>query len=326
MKSESEGYRKKAELPGDIRFNDIFEPEEIQQLQDLFSDATGVSSVITDTLGNHLTRPTNFRRLCRDIIRPTVKGMEMCRLSDVGIGRLVSSKSQIFPCLSCGLWESGVGIYAGGKHIANWLIGQVRNESIDVRKMTEIAVEIGVDVNDFMVALEEVPVMSLEQFEKVAKMLSVYVNGLSGKAYDNYIQNQKIADLDKARVQLQESEIRFRNLLMNVQSVSVQGYDPEGNTLYWNKASEQLYGYSAKEAIGRNLLDLIIPPDLRIPVGHDIARMAETGVPVPPSELLLMRSDGSRVPVFSSHTIVQIPGKAQELYCIDVDLTERRHT
>ena len=37
-----------------------------------------------------------------------------------------------------------------------------------------------------------------------------------------------------------------------------------------------------------------------------------------------MRKDGSRVPVFSSHAIVQVPGRTQELFCIDIDLSERK--
>ncbi len=92
--------------------------------------------------------------------------------------------------------------------------------------------------------------------------------------------------------------------------------------MYWNKASEEIYGYSAEEAIGRNLLDLIIPPELQEKVKQGIAYMAGTGQPIPSSELLLMRKDGSRISVFSSHTIIQIPGKNQELFCIDIDLTE----
>jgi PAS domain-containing protein len=60
---------------------------------------------------------------------------------------------------------------------------------------------------------------------------------------------------------LKESEERFRNLFQNVTSVAVQGYGVDGSTLYWNQASENLYGYTAQEAIGRNLLDIIIPPE-----------------------------------------------------------------
>jgi len=121
---------------------------------------------------------------------------------------------------------------------------------------------------------------------------------------------------------LQESEDRFRRLLQSVPNVAIQGYGPDGTTQYWNQATERLYGYTAQEAIGRNLVDLIIPPEMRGDVEQAIQQMAETGQPIPESELSLMRKDGSRVTVFSSHAIVHVPGREPELFCIDVDLTE----
>ena len=120
---------------------------------------------------------------------------------------------------------------------------------------------------------------------------------------------------------LKESEERFRRLLQDVKSVAVQGYGPDGTTQYWNKSSELLYGYTEQEAIGRNLLDLIIPPEMREDVKKAISYMAETGHPIPASELSLMRKDGSLVDVYSNHAIVQIPGRKQELFCIDIDIT-----
>ena len=123
---------------------------------------------------------------------------------------------------------------------------------------------------------------------------------------------------------LRQSDNRWRSLLQNVSAVSIQGYRPDGTTLYWNQASERLYGYPAQEAIGRNLLDLIIPPEMRADVKLAMRQMIETGQPIPASEMALMRSDGSRVAVFSSHAIVQIPGNDPELFCFDIDLTQRK--
>ena len=122
--------------------------------------------------------------------------------------------------------------------------------------------------------------------------------------------------------QTTESEERFRNLMENVEAVAVQGYGFDGTTQYWNKASERLYGYTQQEAIGRSLLDLIIPPEMRDAVTEEMRKMVETGEPVPSGELLLMHKDGSRVPVISHHTIVRVPGRAQELFCLDIDITE----
>lgn len=123
---------------------------------------------------------------------------------------------------------------------------------------------------------------------------------------------------------LRESEARFRGLLQGIESVAVQGYSADGTIHYWNKASERFYGYAAEEATGRNLLDLIIPPDLRGEVRAAIADMASTGRPITPDELPLMRKDGSRIVVYSSHASVQVPGREPELFCLDVDLTDRK--
>jgi PAS domain S-box-containing protein len=106
--------------------------------------------------------------------------------------------------------------------------------------------------------------------------------------------------------------------------VAIQGYSPDGITQYWNQTSQDLYGYSTDEAIGRNLLELIIPPEMQAEVRQAIASMAETGQPIPASELSLMRCDGSRVPVFSNHVIIDVPGRLPELFCVDIDLTERK--
>ena len=121
---------------------------------------------------------------------------------------------------------------------------------------------------------------------------------------------------------LRQSEERFRSLLWNIPSVAVQGYGFDGTTHYWNRASEQLYGYTQAEALGKNLLDLLIPPDMVDGVKAEIAKMVDTGQPIPPAELSLLHKDGSRLEVFSSHAIVQVPGQPPELFCLDIDLSQ----
>jgi PAS domain S-box-containing protein len=133
-----------------------------------------------------------------------------------------------------------------------------------------------------------------------------------------------VSERKRAEETLRESEERFRLLLQHVPSVSVQGYSMDGTTQYWNDASESLYGYTAQEAVGKNLVDLIIPPEMKDDVRKAMTYMAESGQPIPAAELSLMRKDGTRVAVFSSHAIVKRSGSGTELFCIDIDLTERK--
>ncbi|MBC8414213.1 PAS domain S-box protein [bacterium] len=131
-----------------------------------------------------------------------------------------------------------------------------------------------------------------------------------------------ITERKRSEEALKESEARFRNLMENIDTVAVQSYVKDGTTQYWNKASERLYGYNKQEAIGCNLLDLIIPPEMKDDVTKAIRDMVESSQPIPSEELLLMHKDGSRIPVISNHVIVSVPGREQELFCLDVDITE----
>jgi len=132
-----------------------------------------------------------------------------------------------------------------------------------------------------------------------------------------------ITDRIIAEEALVASESRFRNLLQNISAVAVQGYAPDGKIVYWNHASELLYGYSAQEAIGRSIIKLLVPPANQESMIQGVNKMVDTGIPVPSSEMTLTRRNGSSVDVLANHAFVQIPGRAPELFCFDIDLTER---
>jgi PAS domain S-box-containing protein len=133
-----------------------------------------------------------------------------------------------------------------------------------------------------------------------------------------------IRERKKAEQILRQSEGRFRQLLESLPAVAIQGYDPYGTVLYWNQASERLYGFTAQEALGRNLLDLIIPPEIRNEVHQAMRDMAESRRPIPRAELSLLCRDGSRVTVDSSHLLLDGPDGSPEIYSVDIDLTVRK--
>jgi PAS domain S-box-containing protein len=132
-----------------------------------------------------------------------------------------------------------------------------------------------------------------------------------------------VSERESAEQALRESEERFRGLFEEA-PIAIQGYYPDGTIHYWNKANYRTYGYTPEEAIGKNLLDLIIPEEMRAEVAKVIRHGAETGEMPPFSELTLRRKDGSRVPVLSSHVVVRSKYKEPELYCLDNDLTEQK--
>lgn len=70
----------------------------------------------------------------------------------------------------------------------------------------------------------------------------------------------------------------------------------EGRVISWNRGAEEIFGYSAEQARGRLLLDLIVPPELAQEEQH-ILRQVRDGERVHSFDTQRLRQDGSRVEV-----------------------------
>jgi len=209
---------------GGITFEELFNLDDVQRLQDEFAMATGVASIITHTDGAPLTAPSNFTYFCSEVIRKTEKGCANCFKSDSALGCYHPEGPIVQPCLSGGLWDAGAGITVGGHHIANWLIGQVRDETQTEEKMRWYAREIGADEVSFMKAFLEVPAMSFERFERIAKVLFTLANQMSATAYQTILQARYITERNKAveTLHLQTVELEHEVVARQMTQESLQ--------------------------------------------------------------------------------------------------------
>ena len=194
------------EIATDFKFEDLFNLEDIQKIQDAFAAATGVASIITDPQGQPITKPSNFCGLCQNIIRKTEKGLSNCQRSDAALGRMNPDGPILQACLSCGLWDGGASIQAGGRHIGNWLIGQVLDDSFDSEKLMAYAREIGADETAFREALGKVSRMPKGQFEKVCQALFLIAGHLSRLAQQNVEQARYISECRRLEDQLRQAQ------------------------------------------------------------------------------------------------------------------------
>ena len=123
-------------------------------------------------------------------------------------------------------------------------------------------------------------------------------------------------------LRLYESERRFQRVLSHASELSVHGYRADGTTIFWNDASEIIYGFSADEARGRKLWDLIIPTEMISDVKNAVHRMVTTGKPNPAETLALKHKNGHRVLVRSNHSVIYDSSGKPQLFCLDIPLTE----
>jgi PAS domain S-box-containing protein len=245
----------------DVTFTDLFNIKDIQKIQDRFAQATGIASIITLPDGTPVTRPSNFCRLCSEFIRSNRLGEKNCNLSDATLGRYSPSGPIVHPCMSSGLWNAGASITIGGRHIANWLIGQVRNETQTEEKMRKYARVIHADEDEFIKAYYEVPTMSIVQFKKISEILFIMAEQLSTLAYQNVQQARFITERAQVEQELFESEQRYRSYV-NHSPYGVMTFDLAGNFLDANLTACSLTGFTEHELSRIQFQDLIVADDL----------------------------------------------------------------
>jgi PAS domain S-box-containing protein len=121
-----------------------------------------------------------------------------------------------------------------------------------------------------------------------------------------------------------EAAIRFQAQLLNAVQQAVVATDPEGIVIFWNKFAENLYGWTAEEAVGRTIEELTPSPFLREHGTEIVARAAAgeswTG------EFLVQGKSGKAFPaLLTTAPVRDNSGNVLGFVRVSIDLTERRN-
>jgi PAS domain S-box-containing protein len=130
----------------------------------------------------------------------------------------------------------------------------------------------------------------------------------------------------RAEDEVRASESRLRAMLESALD-AVATMDHQGRVIGWNHAAEDIFGYPASEAYGREMAELIVPPALRDAHRRGLARFRETeqGVVLDRRlELTGMRRDGTEFPVELTITRIGLPGPPTFTGYLR-DITERKN-
>lgn len=143
--------------------------------------------------------------------------------------------------------------------------------------------------------------------------------GLFGVARD-------ITEAKRMEEALAKSERRFRSIFEQVPSVAVQGYDRARRVIFWNRASERLYGYTRAEALGQRREELLVPDSQREAAVDEFEQWVEAGNVAPATEKVLLCADGLPVEVLTSYVVLHDRSAQPEVYCFDIDVSERKQS
>jgi PAS domain S-box-containing protein len=136
-------------------------------------------------------------------------------------------------------------------------------------------------------------------------------------------QREYAHQLEQSRRKLEQAYQQVRNILDNAPSVAMQMYDEQGRVLFWNRASEKFYGYTADEALGKTLDALIFTPDEQAEFLQLLQQVRTSGKPAPLKEWEITTANGERRIILSSLFPIEYEGQTRFI-CADIDITERK--
>ena len=170
-----------------IRVQDIFDMDFLQEFQDNFARSLGITAVTVDLDGNPITKPTDWTDFCMNYTRKSPIGNQRCMECDRRGGEELarSGRPSVYEC-HAGLMDFAAPILLNGKQIGSILGGQVLTEPLDENKFRRIAGEIGVDPEKYVEAVRKIKYIPRKNLESAAQVLYLMANAFSKMGFYKY--------------------------------------------------------------------------------------------------------------------------------------------
>ena len=228
-----------------IHLLDLIKQEKLDDILKVFTEVTGVASIIADVDGQPITQPHNFSVLCRNYCRYSKLGRQKCHESDSYGGQQSAKlkKRFTYKCLNAGLLDSASPIIVKDYHLATVLCGQVLDEPIPTSIVTERARSIGVsDIEGYLSEFEKIPLMSAERFESIVNLMEVVTLTISELALKKYLSF--------------EYSQHYLDKLINSVSDGIISTNADTTISMVNDACANMFGHEKEKLIGQSIFSL----------------------------------------------------------------------
>jgi PAS domain S-box-containing protein len=231
------------------QFNDLLDLQPISGLFDYFHKATGIRCDIFSLDGTALTCWSSWESLCIDFHRKNPKTNRLCLESDTSfVNELLNDREYAIYTCKNGMTDAAARVMVGGEHVANVLCGQLFCEKPDLGFFGGQARKYGFDVEAYLRAVDEVPVVPVERLEIVLR----FVSHLAGILGDLGLRHLRQIEAEEA---LRASESKYRDIFENaVEGIFQAG--PDGRYTHVNPAMARMHGYDSPGEMLRNVTSM----------------------------------------------------------------------
>lgn len=172
-----------------MKIADFMDLSILQEIQDLFSDATGLAAIMVGDDGKYITEGSNFTTFCMDLTRGNEEGARRCEKCD-------AECTGTYYC-HAGLMDFSNDIIVNGEKVGACIGGQVLPEAPDLDKFTAIAEELGINPEAYTEAVQEIPVRTEKEIRAAAQLLGIIVNQIVNQKYQEYKDNNILNVMEK---------------------------------------------------------------------------------------------------------------------------------
>ena len=143
----------------------------------------------------------------------------------------------------------------------------------------------------------------------------------NGEIFAGMVVWQDISDRKQVMMDLEASELRFRNIFENANDI-IYVHDLAGNYLSINAAAERVFGYTREEAMKLNLRQIAAPHHLERALVELNRKIA--GAPQTSYEMDCVAKDGSKLTLEINSCVINNDGEPVAIQGIARDVTERK--
>ncbi len=241
------------------RLSDILDIALLQKMADSHYRGAGMPIGIIDAADNSVLIGAGWQDICVRFHRANPVSLKRCQESDSYIkNRLTAGEYTQYKCKN-GLWDIGIPIVVGDRHLATLFLGQFfyEEEAPDRAFFARQADILGFDKKSYLAALDRVPAFSREKVAYILeynKSLAAFIADLSEQSLkrmeaDAALQKAclEMEELVRARTaELFESEELHRLVLSSI-SDAVFLADADGRLVYICANIGVIFGYSVQE-------------------------------------------------------------------------------
>ncbi len=195
-----------------MKIQEFMDLSRLQEIQDKFSDATGIAAIAVDTKGNYITEASNFTDFCIKYTRGSEEGLKRCVKCD-------NECSGTYFC-HAGLMDFSQDILVNGEKVGAIIGGQVLPEEPDEEKFRQIAKELNIDPDNYIRALKKVSVRSEKSIRAAADLLGDVVNEVVNLEYMKYYDTSRLTTMEKELETATEKVGRINYLTKDLTSIA----------------------------------------------------------------------------------------------------------